>query len=253
VGGSGEHFDRLAPRYTALRSPAEVDSLTPIVAELAQLRGGRVLDVGCGSGSVVRQLAAGYSADAVGLDRSSEMVETARREGASTYVVGRAEELRFPNASFDVVLARLTVHHLDRPRAFAEIRRVLRPGGRLVITTTDPAGFPSFWMQAYFPSYARTEQSRFPDADTLRRELLVTSFAEIAVVPHVLPRRFSREEAIAKLRGRAYSTFVHMSEEEYEAGVAAAEALLPKTVEYDLRLLHVVAVTPPARAPSGDA
>jgi len=240
VSASAEHFDRLAPRYSELRSSAEADEVTPVVAELARLREARVLDVGCGTGEVVRRLGTAYGADAIGLDRSEQMVEEARRRGG-TFVTGRAEELPFPDAEFDAVLARLSVHHLDRPRAFAEIRRVLRPGGRFAITTTDPAGFPGFWLQAYFPSYARIERSRFPDADALRPELAGADFAEVDVFPQTLPRRFSREQALAKLRGRAYSTFVHMSAEEYDAGLAAAEAKLPAEVHYDLRLLHLLA------------
>jgi SAM-dependent methyltransferase len=135
---------------------------------------------------------------------------------------------------------RLVVHHLDRPQAFAELRRVLRPGGHVVITTTDPAGFDSFWMQPLFPSYAAIERSRFPDGATLTEELGAAGFGEVRVHPHSIERRFSREEALEKLRGRAYSTFVLMSDEEYEAGLAIADATLPEEVRYELRLLNVV-------------
>jgi hypothetical protein len=112
-----------------------------------------------------------------------------------------------------------------------------------VITTTDPDGFETFWMRPYFPSYVTIERGRFPDPETLRGELEEAGFGDVQVHPYVLHRRFSRAEALDKLRGRAYSTFSLMSDDEYEAGVAAAERGLPEAVEYDLLLLNVVAVS----------
>jgi SAM-dependent methyltransferase len=228
--GSSEHFDRLASRYSTLRSsPDDVDPLTEAVVELGELRGRRVLDVGCGPGTVLVQLARAFGVDGVGLDASSKMIETARREAPelAELHVGRAEALPFADGSFDAALMRLVVHHLDRPKAFAELVRVLRPSGRLVITTTDPDAFGAFWMAPYFPSYVEIERRRFPSGETLRRELEAAGFEDCEVAPFALDRRFSRVEALEKLRGRAYSTFTLMSEDEYE-----------------LRLLNVVGVLP---------
>jgi SAM-dependent methyltransferase len=241
--GSTEHFDRLAPRYGELRaSSSYVDPVTEVVAKLASLRGCRVLDVGSGPGSVLRQLARRFDVEGVGIDASPRMIEVARREAPEIeFHVGRAEQLPFGDATFDAVVSRLVVHHLDRPRAFAEMRRVLRPGGRVVVTTTDPAGFETFWMQPYFPSYVEIERRRFPGGDTLRLELEAAGLGGVRVEPLLLARRFDRETALRKLRGRAYSTFTLMSDEEYEAGVAAAESSLPSEIVYDLRLLNVLA------------
>jgi ubiquinone/menaquinone biosynthesis C-methylase UbiE len=245
--GSSEHFDRLASLYSKLRaSPDYVDPLTEAVVELGDLRGRRVLDVGCGPGTVLAQLTRALGVDGVGLDASSKMIETARREAPdlAELHVGRAEALPFADDSFDAALMRLVVHHLDRPKAFVELLRVLRPAGRLVITTTDPDAFGAFWMAPYFPSYVEIERKRFPSGDTLRRELEAAGFATVEIAPFVLDRRFSRAEALEKLRGRAYSTFTLMSEEEYEHGLSAAEDSVPEDVEYELRLLNVVGVLP---------
>jgi ubiquinone/menaquinone biosynthesis C-methylase UbiE len=243
VSDSTEHFDRIAPRYGELRaSPAYVDPVTDAVVELGSLRGCRVLDVGCGPGSVLRQLARSFEVDGVGIDASLKMIEVARRAAPQLeFRVGRAEDLPFGDSSFDAVVSRLVVHHLDRRQAFAEMRRVLRPTGRVVVTTTDPSGLETFWMRPYFPSYVEIERRRFPDGEVLRRELEEAGLGEVRVAPFVLERRFDRESALAKLRGRAYSTFALMSGEEYEAGVAAAASGLPDEVVYDLRLLNVVA------------
>lgn len=244
---TAQHFERLALRYRELRaSNAAVDPVTETVVELGRLRGGRVLDVGCGPGTVTRQLARGFAIDAVGIDSSPKMIEVARGESEPhvELYVGRAEELPVESETFDGVVMRWVVHHLDRPRAFAEIRRVLKPGGRLVVTTTDPAAIETFWLAPYFASYVAIERRRFPDAELFRRELLEAGFGGVRVVPFVLQRRFSREAALTRIRGRAYSSFALMSDEEYEAGVAAAETGLPAEVSYDLRLLNVLAVRP---------
>jgi SAM-dependent methyltransferase len=241
--GSTHHFDRLATRYGELRaSPSYVDPVTDVVAQLASLRGCRVLDVGCGPGSVLEQLARRFDVEGVGIDASPKMIEVARSEAPDIeFHVGWAEDLPFPDAIFDAVVSRMVVHHLDRPRAFAEMRRVLRPGGRVVVTTTDPAGFGTIWMEPYFPSYVDIERRRFPDGDTLRVEFEEAGLGAVRVESLVLERRFDRETALRKLRGRAYSTFTLISDEEYEAGVAAAESSLPREIVYDLRLLNVVA------------
>jgi SAM-dependent methyltransferase len=247
VTGSTEHFDRLASRYGRLRaSTADVDPLTEAVAELGALRGRRVLDVGFGPGTVLAQLARAFGVEGVGLDASPAMIEVARRDapGLQQLQVGLAEELPFADGFFDAALMRLVVHHVDRQEAFSELLRVLRSGGRLVITTTDPDAFGAFWMAPYFPSYVEIERKRFPSGEKLRRELEEAGFRSIRIEPFVMDRKFSRAEALAKLRGRAYSTFVLMSDGECEDGLAAAEAGLPADIAYELRLLNVVAVRP---------
>jgi hypothetical protein len=88
------------------------------------------------------------------------------------------------------------------------------------------------------------ERNRFPSGETLRRELEKAGFRSIHIAPFVLDRKFNRAEALDKLRGRAYSTFTLMSDDEYEHGLAAAEAGLPDEIAYELRLLNVVGARP---------
>jgi len=247
VSGSTEHFDRLASQYSRLRaSPDYVDPLTEDVVELGDLRGCRVLDVGCGTGTVLGVLTQAFGVTGVGIDASPKMIEAARREAldVAELHVGPADDLPFADASFDAALMRLVVHLVDRPTVFGETLRVLRPRGRLVITTSDPDAFASYWMAPYFPSYVELDRVRFPSGKALRRELAAAGFRSIQVVRFDIDRRFSRAEALDKLHGRAYSSFTLMSDEEYEGGVAAAEASLPEMIEYRLRLLNVVGVRP---------
>ncbi len=114
----------------------------PILA-LAEIRAGdAVLDVGTGPGFLARTAAGmvGPAGRAVGLDASPEMVDratqVAKRKGLSaTFVLAGAQKMPFDDAEFDAAVSRLAMHHIPtmRKEAIAEIHRVLRPGGRVVI------------------------------------------------------------------------------------------------------------------------
>lgn len=111
--------------------------------------GERVLDVGCGTGTLA--LAAkrrvGANGTVHGVDAGAEMVARAKQKAAREslevqFDVAPAQALPLPDGAFDVVLCTLLMHHLPhdgREQAVAEMRRVLRPGGRLLIVDLAPA------------------------------------------------------------------------------------------------------------------
>lgn len=116
---------------------------TAILRHAGVALGDRVLDVGTGPGylALAASRVVGPEGAAVGIDASPEMIARARlladRSGAAAeYIVASAASLPFDDGSFDVVLSRLVLHHLTgeiRATALAEMLRVLRPGGRLLI------------------------------------------------------------------------------------------------------------------------
>jgi SAM-dependent methyltransferase len=107
--------------------------------ESADLQGAMVLDYGCGNGEFSMMLAR-RGAHVFGIDISPKLIEQARataamigRNGNSPeFVVGDAHHTPFEDAMFDYVLGNGALHHLDLERAFAEVTRVLKPGGKAV-------------------------------------------------------------------------------------------------------------------------
>jgi SAM-dependent methyltransferase len=94
--------------------------------------GSRVLDVGCNSGGLGRRLIAEKGCEMYGVDISAKLVERAREKGYEAYA-GPAEELRYEDEFFDVVVVSEILEHVHDPRpVLAEARRVLRPGGMLL-------------------------------------------------------------------------------------------------------------------------
>ncbi|MFC0452411.1 class I SAM-dependent methyltransferase [Rhodococcus jostii] len=111
--------------------------------------GDRVLDVGCGTGFFATRLAAavqpGGRVD--GIDPSPPMIDYAAGRGAAhcVFTVAAAEALPFEDATFDVVTSTLVIHHItpgNRATALAEMARVLRPGGHLLVADFRPPANP---------------------------------------------------------------------------------------------------------------
>ncbi len=103
--------------------------------------GMRVLDAGCGPGTITAGLARAVApgGSCTGVDREASQIELARAgDAAATFAVGSIYELPFPDSSFDAALSHAVFEHLARPAdALAELRRVLRPGGIVGVCSSD--------------------------------------------------------------------------------------------------------------------
>jgi ubiquinone/menaquinone biosynthesis C-methylase UbiE len=124
-----------------------------MVIELANIQpGDKVLDVGCGTGSLTltAKSYAGPSGKVYGIDAAPEMIDVAKKKASRAglevvFDVGLIEKLAFPDATFDVVISRLAIHHLPddlKHVGFMEILRVLKPGGHLLIADFTPPTNP---------------------------------------------------------------------------------------------------------------
>lgn len=145
---AAEAYDRFMGRYSVL--------LAPQMADLAGITAGqRVVDVGCGTGILVRELVERAGAASVAaVDPSEPFVEatSARYPGVDVRLAS-AEALPFDDATFDAALAQLVVHFMADPVAgLGEMRRVTKPGGAVAACVWDHAGgqgpLGTFWQAA---------------------------------------------------------------------------------------------------------
>ncbi|WP_090006477.1 class I SAM-dependent methyltransferase [Lentzea albidocapillata] len=137
-------YDGFAEAYTVENETSLLNAyyVRPAIVDLAgDVAGRRILDAGCGSGAVSAALR-DRGGIVVGFDRSTKMVELARqRLGADTdlRVADITGPLPYPDGAFDDVVAALVLHYLeDWTAPLGELRRVLKPGGRLIVVVNHP-------------------------------------------------------------------------------------------------------------------
>jgi ubiquinone/menaquinone biosynthesis C-methylase UbiE len=181
-----------------------------------------------------------------GVEPSAEMAALARAR-ISTVKVAPAEKLPFKDGWFERAVMVLVIHLLDRPRAFAEAHRVLRPDGRLVVATFDPAHFERYWLNRFFPSLEAIDRARFPEPPALREELESAVFSTVRLTALSQRAEIGREEAIERVRGRFISPLQLLDQKELEAGLERMEAELPERNDYGLEWVVAMAERPAQR------
>ncbi|MFC0542147.1 class I SAM-dependent methyltransferase [Kutzneria chonburiensis] len=163
------HYDALAEAYTAENESNLINAHyeRPAMLTLAgDVAGRRILDAGCGAGPLFAALRDG-GAVVSGIDASAGMLAQARKrlgDDADLRVADLAEPLPFPDNTFDDVTASLVLHYLeDWGPTLAELRRVLRPGGRLLVSVEHPFAIFLWQREAgakpdYFATRERIEE-----------------------------------------------------------------------------------------------
>jgi ubiquinone/menaquinone biosynthesis C-methylase UbiE len=162
-------YDGFAEAYTASNETNLINAYYERPAMLAlagDVAGRRILDAGCGSGPLFAALR-DRGAIVTGIDKSAGMLELARRrlgDDADLQMAELGSPLPFPDDAFDDVTASLVLHYLeDWGPALAELRRVLKPGGRLIVSVNHPFVMNMAHREAgrvpdYFATYNYTEE-----------------------------------------------------------------------------------------------
>ncbi|TWE11449.1 methyltransferase family protein [Rudaeicoccus suwonensis] len=170
---------------------------------LGDVDGGRLLDVGCGTGGLV-ETALARGIDTYGVDADAESLVLASRSGPGRLCQGRLPQLPFADGSFETVTANFVINHVRQPRSAAtELARITAPGGR-VVATIWPAGRTEWGglMADVFAAAAVVplEGGRLPEGEDFELScgglagllrgagLRVTAAREIEWVWHTTPR-----------------------------------------------------------------
>ena len=183
----------------------------------------RVLDIGCGTG---KQLAANLErwreAPMIGVDRSAGMLRIARaRSAAIRWIRADAAALPLPAATIDYATNQFSYPHIQDKRGFvAEVFRVLRRGGRFVLTNIDPWAMEEWVIYKYFPQARALDERDFLPRAALARRLGDAGFTRINVsaIDRSEPQRLGAFLASAEQRHSA-SQLIAISDADYEAGL----------------------------------
>jgi len=180
-----------------------------------------VADVGCGTGRFTTAVAATFGGPVYGIEPSVRMREQAEASAAHpavTYLDGRAEGIPLPDAACDGALLFLVWHHVeDHDAAAAELCRILRPGGAVIVRTAFSDDLHELWWYDYFPRVREVERAMFQPLDEVVREFTRAGFRYTA--RDVVHEPKTVADDVTMLQQRAISTFEHLSENEIVDGL----------------------------------
>ncbi len=168
-------YDRVAARYDRAFADIRVRDPEWRWLDARVPAGARVLDVGCGTGSLLRALQPRL-AEGLGVDASGAMIGHARRRGGAglRFEVVDGPRIPAPDDAFDVVTSLLSWRYLDWDPLLLELLRVLRPGGRMLVVdmVARPAALGELPVVAWHGLRARRVLRRFPDFGPARDALV---------------------------------------------------------------------------------
>ncbi len=189
------------------------------------------LDLGSGIGRMTPSLANTFGGPAYGIEPADKMRAQAIAQAdhlAVSYEAGSAENIPLPDTSCDAALLFFVWHHVvDRDSAAAEIRRVVKPGGRLFVQANFCDRMPDAWWLHTVPEWMDIHQGLYQSEEEVLRDFTDAGWTLASRDEITWLRSLSLAEDYERLRLRPTSLFEHMSEEEIEAGFVRIQAALP--------------------------
>jgi ubiquinone/menaquinone biosynthesis C-methylase UbiE len=186
------------------------------------------IDLGSGTGRFSPALAEAFGGPVFGVEPSDRMRAVAEAQSVHprvVYLAGEGARIPRPDASTDFVLMFLSFHHMpDQAAAAAEIARVLKPGGRVILRSPFKERIPKHRWRGFFPRSQAIEEAMFLSTEETRALFEGAGFSTPGLVQREIPFEGEIAAEVEKLKLRAVSVFEHMTEDELTEGFAAIDA-----------------------------
>jgi ubiquinone/menaquinone biosynthesis C-methylase UbiE len=218
------------------------DDLIKRFIELGRIsREKKVLDLGCGTGNIARQIKNNIDAYLVGLDVSLDMLKVA---SSKSLEVVRADldnrQLPFLDSSFDTVIGAYVIHQIKNLNfLLSECYRVLRDGVLVLLTSSHKqieAQHPI--IKDFFPSYVAIDKGRFPDIDRMDSLLKSLGFKDIKHQEVTVSNIPINYEYLQKVKNKYVSTYQLIPENEFESGITRLETFVMNSHQPEFRDWH---------------
>ena len=186
-----------------------------------------ILDLGCGTGRYSGALASRFGAAVVAMDPSEQMLAQARAKAAPgvTYLRGSGEAVPLADSAVDLVFMSMVFHHFAAPDQVArECRRVLRPGGRVVIRAGAAERSGEFAYTPFFPPAKRLIEARLGPIGGVEQTFVGAGFTRTfhAIVMSELASDWA--DYAGRVALRADSILIQLDDADFAAGLAALHA-----------------------------
>jgi ubiquinone/menaquinone biosynthesis C-methylase UbiE len=189
------------------------------------------LDLGSGTGRLTPALADAFGGPVHGVEPSDKMrAQAVAHAGhpAVTYAPGSAEHIPLPDSSCDAALLFFVWHHVaDRAAAAQELRRVVKPGGKLFVQANFSDRMPDVWWFRVVPEWKAVDAAQFRSEEAVTNDFTDAGWTLLSRDVVTWPRSASLTEDVERLKLRAVSVFEHLSREAVNEGFARIEEALP--------------------------
>jgi SAM-dependent methyltransferase len=222
-------YNQVADKYTQYRGvvPGVLERLTSCLGATS-----KVLEVGCGTGNYISAIDAAVGCSCWGTDPSEQMLRQAVEQSRRVqFQVGRAEQIEFPDGSFDRVFSVDVIHHVqDRAAFFREAWRVLQEGGEVwTVTDSEEIIRRRHPLATYFPETIEVDLARYPAIAELKRLMEQAGFQQVDEFEVHFPKPCTD---ISPYREKAFSCLHLIPEDAHRRGV--------QRMEHDLQLGPII-------------
>ena len=161
-------YDKIGTDYNLTRK-ADKYLTEQFRHHLKPTKSGIYLDIGCGTGNYTNELQ-NNGFQFIGIDPSKQMLKKAKlKNNEIDWKIGSAENIGLPGDFVDGIIGSLTIHHwTDLKIGFSELKKVLKPDGRIVIFTSTPKQMKGYWLNHYFPKMLSDSILQMPTLESVK-------------------------------------------------------------------------------------